>query len=194
MKGVGTCQCIVQLAERHDSSLDVLAVIKMLLRLLVALLKIDFDSDHLVRLSVHDSPPPRQRNSGTCLHIGRRQTRVRNNRRRAVEYLMIRIRQPRLIRQRRRDLAHLALVPGLLLQLSDRGLLGSLTLVDQSGRELDAHGFDRRAVLEDDHGGRGLVGVPQDGRDGHGVYAAFGAGFAGCCFPYSLSACLVGPS
>jgi len=57
VKGVGTCQCVVQLAERHDSSLDVLAVIKMLLRLLVALLEIDFDGDHLVGQLVWEPSP-----------------------------------------------------------------------------------------------------------------------------------------
>ena len=44
----GTCQSVGQLAEGYDSSLDMLAIVKMLLRLLVALLEIDFDSDHLV--------------------------------------------------------------------------------------------------------------------------------------------------
>lgn len=42
-----TLQRIIELAERHDPSLDMFALIQMLLRLLVFFAQIDFDRDHL---------------------------------------------------------------------------------------------------------------------------------------------------
>jgi bifunctional DNase/RNase len=42
-----TFQLIVELIERYDDPLDVLAIIQVLLRLLVSFLEVHLDDDHL---------------------------------------------------------------------------------------------------------------------------------------------------
>jgi len=91
---------------------------------------------------------------------------------------VVRVRQPRLIRQRTTNIPHLALIPRLLLQLPHGRLLGRLALVDQARGEFDADGFDGRTVLQDYHGGERARGVPDDGRDGDSVNAGRFASFA----------------
>jgi hypothetical protein len=46
-----TLKLLVQLADRNDHTLDVLAVIQVLLRLLIAFLQLDFHGDHLRKVS-----------------------------------------------------------------------------------------------------------------------------------------------
>lgn len=43
---------VVKLADRHNNTLDVLAVVQVLLRLFITLLEIDFDRDHLFNVSL----------------------------------------------------------------------------------------------------------------------------------------------
>jgi len=47
-----TMQCVVELSQRHNSPLNVLARVEMLLRLLIAFLQIDFYRHHLQRVSM----------------------------------------------------------------------------------------------------------------------------------------------
>jgi len=69
-------------------------------------------------------------------------------------------------------------------------LLRRLALVDQAGREFDAEGFDRRAVLHDDHGADGFARVLENRHDGDGVDARGLAGLARGGFPDALLAVL----
>jgi hypothetical protein len=85
---------------------------------------------------------------------------------------------------------YLSRIPRLLSKLAHRCLLRRLALVDQAGRKLDAEGFDRRAVLHDDHGADGFARVLEDRHDGDGVDAGGLAGFARGGFPDALLAVL----
>jgi hypothetical protein len=85
---------------------------------------------------------------------------------------------------------NLAGVPSLLSELAHSGFLGRLALVDQAGRELDAEGFNRRAVLHDDHGADGLAGMLENRHDGDGVNAGGLACLACSSFPDALFAVL----
>lgn len=111
----------------------------------------------------------------------------------SITYTHIGMGHSRLTGQRARNITHLALVARLLAELSHGGLFGRLALVDEAGGELDAVGVDGRAVLQDDHRLRRLVGVAENRRDGDGVDAASGTGLARGRFPHSVFAVLVGP-
>ena len=200
-------QLVVELVQRHDDALDVLAFVELLLGLLIAFLDLHFDCHHLpatARQLAPSLPPgtpptnsPSKRpnaNAQTYLHIRRRQPRVCHNRRATIKYLRPRIRQSRLRCPHDQRTTHPALIPRLLAQLAHGRLLRRLALVDQAGGELDADGVDGRPVLQHDHGGRGFCprGVAQNGRNGDGVDAAAASGFACGGFPGAVFAGLVG--
>jgi hypothetical protein len=46
-----TLQSLVELADRHDDSLDVFAVVEVLFGLFVAFFQVDFHGDHLCKVS-----------------------------------------------------------------------------------------------------------------------------------------------
>jgi hypothetical protein len=69
-------------------------------------------------------------------------------------------------------------------------LLRRLALIDQTGRELDAEGFDGRTVLHDNHGADRFAGVLENRHDGDGVNASGFAGLARGGFPDALLAVL----
>jgi len=87
-------------------------------------------------------------------------------------------------------ITYLSRIARLLSKLSHSCLLRRLALVNQAGRELDAEGFDGRAVLHDDHGADGFARVLEDRHDGDGVNAGGLAGFARGGFPDALLAVL----
>jgi hypothetical protein len=89
-----------------------------------------------------------------------------------------------------KDETNLARVPSLLSKFAYSGFLGRLALVDQAGGELDAEGFDGRAVLYDDHGADGLAGVLKNRHDGDGVNAGGLACLTCGGFPDALFAVL----
>jgi hypothetical protein len=84
----------------------------------------------------------------------------------------------------------LARVPSLFSKFAYSSFLGRLALVDQAGGELDAEGFDGRAVLHDDHGADGLAGVLENRHDGDGIDTGGLASLACGGFPDALLAVL----
>lgn len=96
------------------------------------------------------------------------------------DHLHVRVRHARVGRLRRADAQHARdVVPRLLLELAARRVLGRLVGVDEARRPLDRVAVERRPVLDDEHGGRGLAGRTarrreEDVAHGDGVDARLG--------------------
>jgi hypothetical protein len=77
---------LVQLADRNDHTLDVLAVIQVLLRLLVAFFQLDFHGDHLHKVSQCETTCVSSR-IYAYLHVGVGQPGIADDGRAAIDDL-----------------------------------------------------------------------------------------------------------
>lgn len=71
-----TLQFLIQLIKWHNTAFNVLSLVEVLLRLLVAFLELYHNSDHLVKLVNWSLPCPSDTRSATHLHVGVGQPRI----------------------------------------------------------------------------------------------------------------------